>query len=314
VAILDTNDLRRAFASFATGVTVVTTQTRSDGPVGFTANSFSSVSLDPPLLLVCVANGLRSFPLFAEAQSFAVNILAEDQQEASRTFASRGADKFGAVRWRAGETGSPLLDGVVAWFDCRVDKVVPAGDHSILIGQIAAYAYNDRAPLGFCGGAYLRFGLLQRALELAHHNGRLCVGAVVECEGAVLLEEDRRSKQLSVPTAARLGSAAEHSGLFGKLSDGGYKITLPFLFAVYEDGDTQFVVHRGHAVRRPDGRDESTIKAFATGNIPWERIASSAERLMLERYQRERATNITGIYVGTAVCGDLHTVSSSQPL
>ncbi len=288
----------------------------SSEPVGFTANSFSSVSLEPPLLLVCVANGMRSFSVFQTAQHFAVNILAEDQQEISRTFASRGADKFGAVVWHAGGTGSPLLDGVVAWFDCRVHQVVSAGDHSILIGRIEDYAYNDRSPLGFCGGAYLQFGLLQRALELAHTDG-LRVGAVVECAGAVLLEEDPHTQNLSVPTAARLGNAADRSGLFGKLADSGYDITLPFLFAVYEDGTTQFVVHRGHAVRRtaspPDRRAVAAITPFAVDHIPWQRIARPAERLMLERYERERATNVTGIYVGSAESGDLHTISSSQP-
>ncbi len=315
---LDSSDLRRAFASFATGVTVVTTRMPSLEPVGFTANSFSSVSLEPPLLLVCVANGMRSYSVFETARNFAVNILAEDQQETSRTFASRGADKFGAVAWRAGVTGSPLLDGVVAWFDCRVHQVVPAGDHSILIGQIEDYAYHDRSPLGFCGGAYLQFGLLQRALELAHARGGLRVGAVLECAGGVLLEEDPQARTLSVPTAARLGSAADHSGLFGKLAHSGYDITLPFLFAVYEDGNTQYVVHRGHAVRRaaasPDRRTEAAITPFAADQIPWARIARPAERLMLERYERERATNVTGIYVGTAESGDLHTVSSSRPL
>ncbi len=314
MAILDTNDLRRAFASFATGVTVVTTQSASLGPVGFTANSFSSVSLEPPMLLVCIANGIRSYPVFARAESFAVNILAEDQQETSRTFASRGEDKFSAVNWHAGETGSPLLDGVVASFECLMHEVVPSGDHSILIGRIVAYAYNDRAPLGFCAGAYLRFGLLQRALELAHHNGRLRVGAVVECDGAVLLEQDPLTLAYSVPTAARLGGAAERTGLFGKLFDAGYEITLPFLFAVYEDGETQYVVHRGHAVRRPDSPGDTGIRSFPMNSMPWEKISSAAQKLMLERYQRERATNVTGIYVGTAESGDLHTVSSSRPL
>lgn len=314
IATLDPADLRRAFSSFATGVTVVTTRSSSAEPVGFTANSFSSVSLDPPMLLVCVANGIRSYPVFSSAGSFAVNILADDQQEVSRSFASRGADKFGAVQWTEGQTGSPLLDGVVAWFDCRMHQIVPAGDHSILVGRIINYGYNNRAPLGFCGGAYLRFGLLQDATELGNRDGRVRVGAVLECDGDVLLEEDPRTHTLAVPTAAHLGNAAKRSGLFGKLAESGYEITLPFLFSVYEDGRTQFVVHRGNAICCGECRENSTIKLFRIDAIPWERIASPPERLMLERYQRERATNVTGIYVGTAESGDLHTVLSSRPL
>jgi flavin reductase (DIM6/NTAB) family NADH-FMN oxidoreductase RutF len=311
---LDSADLRRAFSSFATGVTVVTTRSSSAEAVGFTANSFSSVSLDPPMLLVCIAKGIRCYPVFSSAASFAVNILAEDQKEVSSTFASRGADKFGTVKWTEGRTGSPRLDGVVAWFDCQMQQMVPAGDHSILIGRIVEYRYDNRAPLGFCGGAYLSFGLLQDAAEVAHRDGRVRVGAVLECDGAVLLEEDLRTHTLAVPTAAHLGSAPEHSGLYGKLAEWGYAITLPFLFSVYEDGKTQFVIHRGNAIRRGECRGASTIRLFSIDAIPWARIASPAERLMLERYQRERATNVTGIYVGTAESGDLHTVMSSQPL
>ncbi len=309
-----TRDLRRAFGSFPTGVTVVTSQTSTQVPVGFTANSFSSVSLDPPMILVCVANGIRCFPVFSATQSFAVNILAEDQQETSAIFASRGVDKFSAVKWRVGQSGSPIIEGAVAWFDCRMHKIVPAGDHSILIGEVIEYGYTERAPLGFCGGAYLRFGLLQRAMELTHGDHPLRVGAVVECDGSVLLEENPHSHALGVPSASRLGRAAEGGGLFGKLAESGYDITLPFLFAVYEDAGTQFVFYRGHAIRQRDRRGRADIKPFPMDDLPWERIAVPAERLMLERYLRERATNVTGIYVGTAESGDLHTVSSTQPL
>lgn len=307
-------DLRRAFGSFATGVTVVTTRDEIGRPVGFTANSFASVSLEPPLLLVCLANGMRSFPVFASAQAFAVNILAEDQQELSRTFASRGIDKFAATAWHQQATGSPLLEGVVAWFDCRVHDLVAAGDHAIMIGSIEAYAYNDRAPLGFCAGAYLQFGLLQRALERAHSDGKVQVGAVLECEGMLLLEEHAHTRALRVPCAARLGEPGKRSGLFGKLSESGYDITLPFLFAVYEDVDVQYVIHRGHATRQACFAGPSRMRQVPLDRIPWERIERPAERSMLERYLRERATNVTGIYVGNAESGDLHTVSSTRSL
>jgi flavin reductase (DIM6/NTAB) family NADH-FMN oxidoreductase RutF len=295
-------------------VTVVTTRDEMQRPVGFTANSFSSVSLDPPMLLVCLANGMGSFNVFASARFFAVNILAEDQQELSRKFASRGIDRFAGVPWDQHVTGSPLLKEVVAWFDCQVHDLVKAGDHAILIGRIIDYAYNDRAPLGFCGGAYLRFGLLQRALEMVHGDGQLRVGAVLECDGSLLLEEDPRSQALSVPCATRLGSATERSGLFKKLAELGYEITLPFLFAVYEDGDVQFVIHRGHAVPTGEIARDAALRRVPIDCVPWERVTRPAERMMLERYLRERATNVTGIYVGNAESGELHTVSGTRPL
>ena len=311
---LDTRDLRRAFGAFATGVTVVTMQRAGQEPVGFTANSFASVSLEPPLLLVCLAHGMRSYPAFAAAESFAVNILADDQQELSGTFAARGADKFARAGWRPGRTGSPLLDGVVAWFDCRVHELHGAGDHSILIGKVVDYGYNNRAPLGFCSGAYVRFGLPQRAIEMAQHDGQVRIGAVLECGGAILLDEDPASHLFTVPTAPRLGVAVEGSGLFGLFAAAGYDITLPFLFAVYEDERTQFVVHRGTATPRAAIDARGRIRPVDMDAIPWERVAKPAERMMLERYLRERATNVTGIYVGTAESGDVHTVTSSRPL
>ncbi len=317
--VIDTQDLRRAFGSFATGVTVVTTHSDTNGPVGFTANSFTSVSLDPPLLLVCLAHGMRSFPLFEKTQRFAVNILADDQQEISSVFASRGADKFAQVGWRAGDTGSPLLEGVVAWFDCEVHERVLAGDHTILLGRIVDYAYENRAPLGFCSGAYLRFGLLQQAVESSHRHGRVRVGAVLECADGVLLEAHPDTGGFGVPASTRLGGVGEKGGLFGKFAEAGYTITLPFLFAVYEDGDTQFVIHRGTAVRQAASASTHaalpvSLHAFRLDEIPWEKLTSPSERMMLERYQRERATNVTGIYVGTAESGDLHTVTTTRPL
>jgi flavin reductase (DIM6/NTAB) family NADH-FMN oxidoreductase RutF len=317
--VIDSKDLRKAFGSFATGVTVVTTESEGNGPIGFTANSFTSVSLDPPLLLVCLAHGMRSFPVFEQSAHFAVNILADDQQDISGTFASRGADKFASVRWRAGHTGSPLLEGVVAWFDCEVHQRILAGDHTILIGRIVDYAYENRAPLGFCGGGYLRFGLLQQAVESSHRHGRVRVGAVLECAEGVLLEEHPDTGGFSVPAATRLGSVSEQGGLFGKFAEAGYSITLPFLFAVYEEADTQFVIHRGSAIRQlssdPISRPQtSSLCPFSMDAIPWDKLSSSSERMMLERYQRERATNVTGIYVGTAESGDLHTVTATRPL
>ena len=312
---IDTQDLRRAFGSFATGVTVVTTLNEDGEPVGFTANSFASVSLDPPLLLVCLAHGMRSFPIFKDTRTFAVNILADDQQDVSSTFASKGIDKFSNIRWHGGTTGSPLLAGVVAWFDCEAHQRVEAGDHTILIGRVVDYGHESRAPLGFCGGAYLRFGLLQQAFESSHRHGRVRVGAVLECDEGILLEEHPDTGRVTVPTSTRLGRAGEKGGLFGKLAEVGFDITVPFLFAVYEDHDTQFVIHRGTAVARSaNGPTDATqgLRAFSLTEIPWDRLSSSSERMLLERYQRERATNVTGIYVGTAESGDVHTVTRTH--
>lgn len=151
---LDRSELRRAFGCFVTGVTIVTTI--GDGePRGFTANAFTSVSLDPPLLLVCVAKSSGSYDIFRRTLSFAVNILHRDQREISATFASPRRDKFSGFRWTTGETGSPLLSECAAWFDCASYDQIEAGDHTILIGRVLAFSHTPLSPLGYHRGGYL---------------------------------------------------------------------------------------------------------------------------------------------------------------
>ena len=120
---------------FATGVTVVASM--SDGkPVGMTCQSFTSVSLDPPLVLFCPAKTSRAWPLIQRSGFFCVNLLSHDQLELSNGFASKGADKFAGVTWRPSETGAPLLEGVLGWVDCTVYAVHEAGDHYVVVGRV----------------------------------------------------------------------------------------------------------------------------------------------------------------------------------
>lgn len=126
--------LRNAFGRFGTGVTVITTQT-ADGPMGMTANSFSSVSLDPPLVLWSAAVRSKRHDVFAQATQFCIHILAEDQAAVALHFASQGHD-FSGFDWREGPNGAPTLAGVLACFHCDTHAVHPAGDHSIILGHI----------------------------------------------------------------------------------------------------------------------------------------------------------------------------------
>ncbi len=151
--------LRRALGAFATGVTIVTARAAESGdPVGFTANSFTSVSLEPPLLLVCLAHTARSYRVFREAQSFAVNVLAAEQEETARRFASTGADKFGVTAWHPGRKGAPLIDGCLATFDCAMHQRLTAGDHDILMGEVIGFSRREGEALVFHGGSYQRLG------------------------------------------------------------------------------------------------------------------------------------------------------------
>jgi 3-hydroxy-9,10-secoandrosta-1,3,5(10)-triene-9,17-dione monooxygenase reductase component len=145
---------REVMGEFATGVVVVTAQA-SDGPVGMTCQTFSSVSLDPPLVSFIPARTSRSWPLMRDAGHFCVNVLAVGQEDLAAVFASKGADKFAGVSWRASETGAPVLDGSLAYVDCTIEAVHPAGDHDIVIGRVRALsACADGEPLLYHRGRF----------------------------------------------------------------------------------------------------------------------------------------------------------------
>lgn len=152
--ISDSRALREAFGAFMTGVTIVTGVEQGGAPVGLTANSFTSVSLDPPLLLVCLNHASRSLATIRRAGGFAVNILAEDQQELSNRFARPARDRFEGVNWSPGPVGAPVLEGVCGWFDCRLHDEVHAGDHVILIGEVGGFDHPGGRPLGYARGDY----------------------------------------------------------------------------------------------------------------------------------------------------------------
>ena len=146
--------LRQALGRFATGVTVITTRAKAGKLEGMTANSFSSVSLDPPLVLWSLRRQASSLPSFLEAGCFAVNILSAEQGALSRHFATPMADKFEGLAWEAGHGGCPMLPGSLASFECDTHEVVEAGDHVILIGRIRRVTHRDGTPLVFHGGQY----------------------------------------------------------------------------------------------------------------------------------------------------------------
>lgn len=153
--MVDARALRMVLGRFVTGVTVVTTVDGQGAPRGFTANSFTSVSLDPPLVLVCLATGASSYGAFSSCDGFAVNILADSQQELSRLFASSGGEKFSGTPSRPGITGSPVLEGAHAWIECATHQRVQAGDHVILIGRVVDFSAGEGMPLTYYGGKYL---------------------------------------------------------------------------------------------------------------------------------------------------------------
>jgi flavin reductase (DIM6/NTAB) family NADH-FMN oxidoreductase RutF len=150
----DHRALRDAFGCFATGVTVVTSLAEGR-PVGLTANSFASVSLDPPLLLVCLANGASSLPAIRAHGRFGVSVLSASQGAVAERFARRGGNRFELGDWVEAESGVPLLEGACANFACSVHQDIASGDHILLVGRIDSFrAAPDRAPLLYVRGRY----------------------------------------------------------------------------------------------------------------------------------------------------------------
>ncbi len=293
---VDARDLRNALGTFVTGVTVVTTLDADGQPWGFTANSFTSVSLDPPLVLICIAKSASTLPTFEAATGYAVNILAEGQRDLSGLFASRHDEKFARLSWRPGPAGNPILPDVVAWLDCTMHDKIDAGDHLILIGQVQGFAHNSHNPLGYCRGAYLEFGLELEAVQAG--GGDVRVGAIIERDRDVLLLE--QGAALRLPTGRTIGSTRDRLSLMGELASVGVDAELGFLFAVFEGGvdDSLWIYYRGVA----SGGSAVRSGAFhPLSEIPWERLPDAAVRSMLRRYVDERAEDQFSVYLGDTV-------------
>ncbi|MGW2862652.1 flavin reductase family protein [Streptomyces sp. NPDC001205] len=157
-APVDPAEFRRVLGQFATGITVITAED-ADGPTGFACQSFASLSLDPPLVAFMVARTSTTWPRIARAGAFCVNVLGAGQGALCRGFAVSGADKFAGVGHDAAPaTGSPRIDRVPAWIDCRVHAVHTGGDHLIVVGRVEALGTGDDAePLLFHRGRFGRF-------------------------------------------------------------------------------------------------------------------------------------------------------------
>lgn len=152
--MIDRDLFRAVLGRFASGITVITARDAQGTPHGMTVSAFSSLSLDPPLVLVCVGNDATMAPVMAAAESFAVNVLSDVQEALSRRFAGKVDDRFAGVGYREGELGDPVLDDVLASLQCRVVARHPAGDHVIVVGLVEHGAARDAKPLLYYRGGY----------------------------------------------------------------------------------------------------------------------------------------------------------------
>lgn len=297
----DPRALRDAFGSFMTGVTVVTALGPDCNPVGFTANSFSSVSLDPPLLLVCPGKFLSSFEVFANCTHFAVNILAEGQEAVSNTFASFKGDRFATIPHHLDPHRVPLIDGAIAQFSCRKNQALPAGDHCILIGEVLHFSHVQGQGLGYASGQYFSLGLERAALENA--TATAVCGAIIEQGEQVFLEKTPngfRPPQIARPDRGRL-----RNDLSDDLAARGITIGLGPAYSVFDDAR-----HRTHyAYYLATGSAEiisSDLQAVAIRDLAALSYVSPAVTEMMARFALESRTRSFGLYLGDAKRGDVH--------
>ena len=147
-------EFRRACGRFATGVTIAGVIDPKGTPHGLTVNSFTSVSLHPPLVLIALAHSASVMEAFRDARCFAVNVLAAGQRALSERFARKGEDRFDGLAWQPGVTGAPLLSGTLAGIECAVRYRFTAGDHDLLVGEVVRAVIRDGAPLLYFAGRY----------------------------------------------------------------------------------------------------------------------------------------------------------------
>jgi flavin-dependent trigonelline monooxygenase, reductase component len=308
VVPLDPLALRKAFGTFVTGVTIVTTRDADGTPRGMTANSFTSVSLDPPLLLVCIGKSASSFPVFDASEAFAVNILHEGQAGVSGLFASKAADKFGHVDHDVVHTGAPVLTDCLSWFDCTVHNRVDAGDHLLLIGQVRAFGTSPAAPLGFCRG---RYADVKDPLPSGWPGPLgMLVGYLVESEGRILLRAN--GSGWTLPTAPRRiaddALPLESGEALSLVADE------TFLYSVFDvaESDPGYLIYRARLADSAPRALPPGFRFFPIDQLPYDEIPTREVRAMLRRYARETASGHFGIYVDSRDGGRLAMVGAAQ--
>lgn len=301
--------LRDAFGAFMTGVTVVTSRDPQGQPIGFTANSFSSVSLDPPLLLVSIDKRSANFSNFTGCSHFAINILSEQQQETSNIFAQKIEDRFSLIGWRPALSGAPLIDHSSAWFDCALHQVVDAGDHAILIGRVEQFDSCGTAGLGYYRGAYFTPA---RSAESLLAGPEVVVSALIECQGHTVMV-DQATGGPALPSR-RVGQHSVSDTLKALLADLDICASPGVVYSVYDDRqqNRQHIVflcamptEAADPLPTPRGGEWFDLSRAAA--LP---LSDSALKSLLNRFVREHAVGNYGIYYGDEQSGSIRQFAS----
>lgn len=298
---INTRELRDAFGAFMTGVTIVTTA-RDDGqPLGFTANSFSSVSLDPALLLVSIAKTSSNFQSFSTTGHFAINILAEGQKDLSNTFARPSDDRFAKVGWHLSAHRNPLIDDVSAWFDCTTHEVIDAGDHALIVGKVEAFHSAGYAGLGYYRGGYFTPAKLSAEVIA---GPKVIVSAIITRDDKVLMVKTADGKW-ALPTK-EIGNEGADKALAELFRQYQPDASASFIYSVYNNTETHYQ-YISFLCSAPD--EVAVAGEFVSlDDIETGAFQDSAVASMLERYRRESQLKSYGLYFGD------HSTGTVRPL
>lgn len=300
---INPKELRSAFGTFMTGVTVVTTNSSEGENIGFTANSFTSVSLDPPLLSVCLAKTMNCCKAFENSSHFAINILAEAQEDISNLFASYKGDRFAKVDWQADEFGTPIIDGVTTSFSCSNYQQIDAGDHMILLGKIEQFSSTGHEGLGYSNQGYFSLGLERGAVEPPTSVRNFKVGVIIESDGGILLKDSDAGLE---PPYVEVENRTGALGAISKyVQSKGMDVEFGPVYSIFDNQKTgdysvYFLANNASQQSTDLGRFYDIEKLV---ELP---LSSQYLKDMLGRYALETEVGVFGLYLGDEDEGDVH--------
>lgn len=306
-AIADINHYRQVLGSFMTGVTVITTMDADGRRRGITANSFTSVSLDPPLVLFCVDYRAASYETFQRSEGFVVHVLASDQQDLARTFASKSESKFDGLETTPGSGGAPILEGVHGWLDCTPHDVVIAGDHAIIIGEVQRFSAAPARPLGFYQGRFFGFNNDQELGASLPSGSTVEVGWAMQTQDGRVVLHQRDDGSLALPASTLKPSEIHEAQLTTAATARlGAPSSTEFLYSVYEGaGEKLQLVYRGQVFADGDALTGNGLVGVDPERIDLARFTREGDAAVVERYVEELANARFGLYAGSLAEGSI---------
>lgn len=304
-----TAKFRSALGMYVTGVTIVTKRGEDGRLGGLTANSFTSVSLDPPLVLICIGNHVGSYPLFQQPGGFAINVLGDDQRGLAELFASKAQDKFDHVTYRLGVGGAPIIDGSLAWLDCETTQTVQAGDHVVVIGEVKDFGTSSGSPLAYCQGSFFSFNLQQEAVFRSGGKS-VIVGCIADYDDRVMLRavDVNGARKWTLPGVELAQSESGVLPTINTLIKGfGTGVDITFIYSIFEHDDPKsvFILYRGKLTAPPTVGD---ARLFGEAEVPWDDLANQPIRDVLQRFFKERGFDHFSVYVDLEDGGRVATV------